>query len=164
MPTISIIEDTRNKVGSHEAKNAYWSANGIVVTRSKLAVGDYCIAPSVAVDSKASIQELAMDIDQEHERFRRELIKAKEMGIALTVLVENADGVRDLDGLAAWVEPAESFVKRKNAKRRISGLRLAKACMTMTDRYGVEWAFCDPYDAGEKVIEILTGGAGHECF
>lgn len=162
MPTISIIEDTRNKIGSHEAKNEYWIANGIVVTRSKLAVGDYCIAPSVAVDSKASIQELAMDIDHEHERFRRELIKAKEMGIALTVLVENEDGVRDLNGLAAWEEPAASFARRRNAKRRISGMRLAKACMTMSDRYGVEWAFCAPEDAGARVVEILEGGSEDE--
>ena len=37
----NIIEDTRNRVGSHAAKNDYWSGEGVSVFRSKLAVGDY---------------------------------------------------------------------------------------------------------------------------
>ena len=160
-PTLQI--DTRQKEAKHSAKHGYFASLGIHCVRTKLYVGDYMfVGGTRAVDTKRDIQELAADIDRDHERFRRELVNAKEAGIALTVLVENADGVRDLDGLTAWVEPAASFARRRHAKRRIGGLRLAKACMTMSDRYGVSWAFCDPREAGAKVIEILTGGAGHE--
>lgn len=158
-----LMEDTRNKPSLHKTKNDYWAEHGIKVIRTKLYVGDYMFVGGVrAVDTKRDIQEIAADIDQQHDRFRRELVNAQEAGISLTVLVENTDGVRDLDGLAAWMEPAASFVRRRHAKRRIGGLRLAKACLTMSDRYGVLWAFCAPEDAGAKVIEILTGGAGHE--
>ena len=161
-PTLQI--DTRQQEAKHSAKHGYFASLGIHCVRTKLYVGDYMfVGGTRSCDTKASVHELAANIDQQHDRFRRELVNAKEAGISLTVLVENADGVRDLDGLAEWVEPAESFVKRRHAKRRISGLRIAKACLTMSDRYGVEWAFCDPSEAGAMVIEILTwGGAEHE--
>lgn len=151
----NIIEDTRNRVGSHVAKNDYWSGEGVNVFRSKLAVGDYCLPPRVSVDSKASIQELAMDIDQEHERFRRELIAARDMGTKLVILVENAHGIRCLADLARWTEPENEFRRRKFAQRRIDGKRIAKACITMQDRYGCAFAFCSPEEAGEKVLRIL---------
>ena len=160
-PTLQI--DTRQQEAKHSEKHGYFASLGIHCVRTKLYVGDYMfVGGTVAVDTKRDIQELAADIDRDHDRFRRELVNAKEAGIALTVLVENADGVRDLDGLAAWVEPAGSFARRRHAKRRIGGLRLAKACLTMSDRYGVSWAFCAPEDAGAMVIGILAGGAGHE--
>lgn len=160
-PTLQI--DTRQQEAKHSAKHGYFASIGLHTIRTKLYAGDYMfVGGTRAVDTKRDIQELAADIDQQHERFRRELMNARDAGIALTVLVENGDGVRDLNGLAEWIEPASSFAKRKNAKRRISGLRLAKACMTMADRYGVEWAFCAPGDAGAKVIEILEGGEGDE--
>lgn len=160
-PTLQI--DTRQKDGLHVLKHEHFASLGIHCVRTKLYVGDYMFVGGVrAVDTKRDLQELAADIDRDHDRFRRELVNAKDAGISLTVLVENEDGVRDLDGLAAWVEPAESFVKRRHAKRRIGGLRLAKACLTMSDRYGVSWAFCAPEDAGAMVIGILTGGAEHE--
>ena len=155
----NIIEDTRNRVGSHAAKNDYWSGEGVSVFRSKLAVGDYCLPPRVSVDSKASIQELAMDIDQEHERFRRELIAARDMGTRLVILVENVHGVRCLADLAKWTEPDHEFRRRKFAQRRIDGRRIAKACMTMQDRYGCRFHFCAPEEAGERVLQILRKGA-----
>ena len=155
MSITSLIEDTRNRVGSHVAKNDYWSGEGVNVFRSKLAVGDYCLPPRVSVDSKASIQELAMDIDQEHDRFRRELIAARDMGTKLVILVENAHGIRCLADLARWMEPENEFRRRKFAQRRINGKRIAKACMTMQDRYGCSFLFCSPEEAGEKVLQIL---------
>lgn len=156
-PTLQI--DTRQKDGLHTLKHEHFTALGIHCVRTKLYVGDYMfVGGTVSCDTKRDLQELAADIDQQHDRFRRELVNARDAGISLTVLVENADGVRSLGDLAGWAEPAASFAKRKHAKRRISGLRLAKACMTMADRYGVSWAFCAPEEAGAKVIEILTGG------
>ena len=159
-PTLQI--DTRQKDGLHALKHEHFAELGIHCVRTKLYVGDYMFVGGVrSVDTKRDLQELAADIDQQHDRFRRELVNARDAGIALTVLVENADGVRSLNDLAGWVEPARSFARRRNAKRRIDGIRLAKACMTMEDRYGVKFAFCAPEEAGAKVIEILTGGAGH---
>ena len=160
-PTLQI--DTRQQEAKHSAKHGYFASLGIHCVRTKLYVGDYMFVGGVrAVDTKRDLQELAADIDRDHDRFRRELVNAKEAGISLTVLVENAHGIRSLSDLAAWREPDADFARRRNAKRRIEGMRLAKACATMSDRYGVSWAFCAPEDAGAMVIGILTGGAEHE--
>ena len=156
------LEDTRQHAGKHEAKHEWWADRGITLVRSKLAFGDYCRPPEVAVDTKASIAELAMDIDREHARFRRELIGARDAGVRLYVLVENDAGVTDLEGLASWTEPDADFRLRKYAQRRIEGKRLAKACRTMSDRYGVTFLFCSPEDAARIVTEILEGRYGPE--
>lgn len=156
------LEDTRQQAGKHEVKHEWWADRGITLVRSKLAFGDYCLPPEVAVDTKASIAELAMDIDREHARFRRELIGARDAGVRLYVLVENDAGVTDLSSLALWTEPDADFRLRKYAQRRIEGKRLAKACRTMSDRYGVMFLFCAPEDAARIVTEILEGRYGPE--
>ena len=150
-----ILEDTRQQRGKHDAKHAWWAENGYALVRSKIAFGDYCLLPAVAVDTKADIAELAHDIDQDHARFRRELAGAREAGVRLVVLTENEDGVADLAGLARWVEPPEDFVRRANARRRLSGERLAKACATMAARYGAEFLFCAPEESAQVVSRIL---------
>ena len=153
----ALIEDTRNKPGHHELKHARWEAIGQPPVRSKLAFGDYALVPPVSVDTKKDIQELAMDITQEHERFRAECEGARDAGCRLVVLVENEDGVRDLDCLRKWREPEASF-RRRRAKMRYSGSRIAAACATMRERYGVEFAFCAPEDAADFVLDILGRG------
>lgn len=159
-----LLEDTRQQgSGSsdkHAVKHECWAAAGVEVVRSKLAWGDYCLPPAISVDTKRSIAEMAQNIDQQHERFRREMEGARDAGVKLVVLVENEDGVTDLASLAAWREGDGQFSKRKNAKRRLEGMRLAKACATMQDRYGVRFEFCAPEDAARRVVEILTEGDG----
>lgn len=150
-----LIEDTRQQKDKHEHKREWWSRNGFALVRSKIAFGDYCLPPEAAVDTKASIAELAYDIDQEHDRFRRELIGARDAGCKLYVLVENDDGVACLADLAGWVESQEDFALRVQAKRRLKGDRLAKACATMEERYGATFLFCAPEDAARTVCELL---------
>lgn len=150
-----LFEDTRQQKGRHRAKHEAWDERGVTLIRTKLAFGDYCLPPVVAVDTKASLAELAYDIDHDHERFKRELIGAREAGVQLVVLVENTEGVRDLESLAAWTESPEAFARRKFTKRRLCGVRLAKACVTMAERYGVRFEFCAPEAAAERIVEIL---------
>lgn len=153
-----LIEDSRQQAGRHGRKHARWAELGVGLIRCKLAYGDYCLPPAVSVDTKASIAELAYDIDHDHERFRRELVGARDAGVRLVVLVENADGVRSLGDLARWVESPEDYGRRKHAKRRLSGDRLAKACATMAERYGVAFEFCGPDEAAGRILEILGAG------
>lgn len=165
MDGLTIIEDTRNKPGKHDAKHDGWAAAGVAVIRSKLAHGDYALPPVVSVDTKKDIYELATDIDQEHERFRAELIGARDAGTQLVVLVENEDGVASLRDLAGWVEAKRHFDMRKRKSgnfkaRRIDGARLAKACSTMERKYGVRFEFCRPSEAAARVVRILTEGGG----
>ena len=156
----ALLCDTRQKQGKHCAKEEWWESNGVPTVRSKVPFGDYCLAPARSVDTKRSIYELAQDIDQEHDRFRRELIAARDAECELTILVENDEGVRSITDLAEWSEPTWHLDMRKkmsgNKKaRRIDGSRLAKACATMEKRYGARFEFCGAEEAAEAIVEIL---------
>ncbi|MEG2533610.1 MAG: hypothetical protein RSB04_11425 [Gordonibacter sp.] len=160
--SLTIIEDTRQQLGEHEQKNEWWGAEGVSVIRCKLAWGDYILPPPVSVDTKRNIAELAQNIDQQHDRFRAECLGARDAGCQLVILVENEHGVRSLSDLAGWMESSKDFAKRKGAKRRYEGLRLAKACATMSRKYSVRFEFCAPEEAAARVVDILTEGGSRD--
>lgn len=160
----ALLTDTRQQAGKHSHKDAWFDEHGIATLRTKVPVGDYCEAPSVSVDTKKDIYELAMDIDRDHERFKREMITARDLGCRLVVLVENTDGIKSLEDLAEWREPMGHLAMRKRSSksvtaRQIHGSRLAKACKTMEARYGVSFMFCHPEESAELICRILGGGA-----
>ena len=165
MDGLTIIEDTRQQAGKHDEKHEGWAAAGVAVIRSKLTHGDYALPPVVSVDTKKDIYELAMDMDKEHERFRAELVGARDVGTQLVILVENADGVASLQDLAGWSETERHFRMRKSKSgnpraRKIEGERLAKACLTMQRKYGARFEFCRPEEAAARVVQILMEGGG----
>lgn len=128
--------------------------------RTKLPFGDYRFVGGLwTVDTKQSLNELASNLHQGHDRFHRECEGAKAAGYQLVILVENGEGITCLDDLEGWMETEAGRRKRKGRKR-LDGKQLAKACRTMSERYGVFWGFCHPYDAGRRIIEILEGGEG----
>ena len=155
----TLLVDTRQQEDKHTLKHEWFKAHGFRLVRTKLYVGDYqLVGGTRTVDTKKDILELASNIDQQHERFRSELINAREAGFQLTILVENEDGVTDLPTLLTWVNPRNSINRRKGLRPPISGERLAKACATMERKYGVRFDFCKPEEAGARVIEILENG------
>lgn len=161
---MGVVIDSRQQRGKHDHKHEYFEKEGVNTTVCALPFGDYALPPSVSVDTKKDIYELAQNIDHEHTRFRNELIKAKEMCCSLIILVENDEGVTDLETLAAWRESAKHYNMRRTKSgnmlaRRIEGMRLAKACSTMQKKYGVRFLFCHPDDAGRTILELLGEGA-----
>lgn len=168
---IAIIEDVNQKLGQHVAKNEAWAREGVKVIRNKLPYGDYVLAPSVSVDTKRDILELAQNLKCDHRRFRDAAIKAMECGTCLVILVENEDGVRSLDDLEEWVEPPEHFKSRVrrnvNSERwRGKDLRTARdgheydkgiahICREMSSKYGMEFDFCSPDESWSAVMRHL---------
>lgn len=183
---MTIIEDTNNKPGKHDMKNAYFQSHGVEVLRQRLPVGDYILVNSkvqnvldrkskrgipvkmmdllgtydIAVDSKNSIQELCGDIcGKSHDRFRDECILAANNGIKLIVLVENEDGITQLSELHKWVNP-RLFIRMRGGGQKYPnatrGVSLMKACYTMMQKYGTVFIFCRPDQAGETISKILT--------
>ena len=153
---MNIIEDTRQQKNKHEQKHTVFEAHGDKLTRCALPVGDYVLYPTVSVDTKASMNEIANNIGgtkEEHERFRRELIKARDNGCHLYVLVENDEGIHNLNDVRRWVNP-----RLIDNPRAITGDRLAKAMATMQERYGVTFCFCSPENAGEAIRYLLERG------
>lgn len=184
---MTIIEDMNNKPDKHQVKNAYFDKNGIEVVRQRLPVGDYVLTNdkmkdvfdrkakrgipvkmmdlvgtySVAVDSKNSIQELCGDIcGKSHERFRDECILAMNNGIQLIILVENEDGITQLSELHKWVNP-RLFIRERGGRQKYPnatrGVTLMKACYTIQKKYGTQFLFVHPKDAGAKIVELLGG-------
>ena len=170
---MTIIEDTGQQAGQHENIHAYCEQNGIILRRQKLNVGDYIIAPKVSVDTKKGMEEVYNNLVQDHDRFRRECIRAQEDGTRLIILIENSDGFRSLDDVLLWRNPrvdkyyekyAFALAAHKHGKSDIripkppmDNKRLVRIMETMHDRYGVEWMFCSRAETGAKVVELLSG-------
>lgn len=158
---MTIIEDTRNKANKHKLKNDYFAACGDHVTRCKLPFGDYALMLTRSVDTKENIYELAQDINNDHARFKAEIVGAMNAGCKLYILTENTDDVNTLADLKVWLESFEHYKLRlaKNPKaKRINGETLAKACETMAKRYGVQFLFCSPEQSAPLIRKLLKEG------
>ena len=85
-----VIVDSREKPKAIERTLQYFRDHGIEYEVSKLLFGDYMDwnRPGVVVDRKQNIAELAKNCTVEHERFRREMEKARKAGATLVILVE----------------------------------------------------------------------------
>ena len=184
---MKIIEDKNNKVGKHDQKNKWFEQNGIGIVRQRLPVGDYILINqkiedvfnrksargisvkmmdllgtyTICVDVKNSILELAGDIcGKSHERFRDECILAMNNGIQLIILVENEDGIAQLSELHKWVNP-RLFIRERGGRQKYPnatrGVTLMKACYTIQKKYGTQFLFVHPKDAGAKIVELLGG-------
>lgn len=150
---MTIVEDSRQQAGKHNQKHADFDAAGVRLIRSKLPFGDYALPPKVAIDTKRSISEIAGNMcgtTDEHQRFKRECVAARDAGTRLVILIENEDGVTDTVSLRRWINPRTPL-----APNCVQGDRLAKAMETMQSRYGVEFRFCKPDEAATIIMEIL---------
>ena len=154
-----IIEDTRQQAGKHNLKHEYFASEGVEVFRNKLPFGDYALWGSLtAVDTKANVDEIAMNIGgKEHARFREECKLARRLGCQLIILVENELGYRCIDDVEAWVNP-----NVHKTARSIEGPRLATAMRTMSERYGVQFMFCAPEESGAIIINLLKNREENE--
>ena len=147
---MTLIEDTRQKIDQHDIKHTYFKQAEIEIIRCALPFGDYCIVPSISIDTKANMDEIASNIGSDHQRFKRECIAAKEAGCQLIILVENTEGITCVNEVHRWVNPEQIY-----RPRAITGERLQKAMLTMSERYGVRFEFCEPEQAAGRIIELL---------
>ena len=148
---VMIIEDTRQKKGEHKLKHEYWSKHNIPVLRCKLPFGDYALPPRVAVDTKKDMNEIATNLSNDHRRVANEVESAYKAGCKLVFLVENRDGIEDIEGVKTWNNP-----RRFVSPKAIKGETLYKIMRTMERRYECEFRFCEPEEAGKIVQEILN--------
>lgn len=166
-----LVEDSRQQRGKHKNVEAYCKQKGIRIVRSKLLVGDYMLAGTgsetgagtggikgnISVDTKTlGIPEIASNCFQEHERFRAECQLAKDLGIQLVILIEEVPPDGDV---AKWRSPLDRYGK---PKYRFDPVTLSKVMQTMTERYNVQFCFCDGRSTGKVLLEILKGENNNE--
>lgn len=127
---------------------------GVKTIASKLYVGDYqsLDKPRLVIDRKKDLQELCGNVTQQHERFRRELVRANEAGIKIIILCEHA-GISTLEDVYFWDNP-----RLKQSQKATTGPALYKSLCTIRDKYNVEFAFCSKQDTGQKIMELLGNG------
>lgn len=148
-----IVEDTRQQANKHKVKHESFAADGDTVFRSKLLFGDYALPPSVAVDTKQDILEIAQNMcgsASEKRRFAKECHTARLCESKLVFLIE--------DGRFSHPKDLLTHTFRLHNGVEISGKQLATAMSVMAHRYGVEFRFCKPADAARIIKEILEDG------
>lgn len=179
----TLYEDVLNKPGKHDIKHEWMQAHGVTVVRLRfdgkhepvpVSFGDYYReGANVIIDTKRDIGEIAKNINgREHDRFKRECVRARDAGYRLIILVENRDGITNLQELEAWTnghccvcgyfrrgdcEPFDSSTKcaKHNTRKPIQGERLARAMSTMSERYGVRFEFCNPHESAKRICDLL---------
>lgn len=155
-----IIEDTRQQEDKHKIKHQWFSENDISLIRCKLPFGDYSLPPKIAIDTKKGLAEIANNIcgaKEEHQRFKRECIRARDAGCHLVFLIENDEGIKDIRQVHLWKNPRTVYYAKA-----VQGSRLEKAMKTMSERYGCEFLFCDYGETGKKIMEILSNYDEHD--
>lgn len=133
---------------------------------SKLMVGDYMNYdnPRLIVDRKQNLSELCSNVCQDHARFRKELMLAKENDIQLIILVEHGKGIEKLSDVVWWDNPRH-WKRRKNVvgkwedveTKAMTGEVLYKVLCTLERKYGCRFCFCDKKDTGKEIVKILSG-------
>lgn len=150
---MNLIIDTREKKDKITHITSYLDDNHIKWYRSKLICGDYQnpLNPTIVIDRKKDLQEVAGNLTQQHERFRRECELAKELGYRMIVLVEEPK-IKSVEEVVKWY----NWRKRSNPKA-IDGKTLRKIMKTMSEKYGIEWCFTTKENCGRTIVELLGG-------
>lgn len=157
---MDFMHDTRDKAGKHDNVEKYLISHGHRFVRSKCFVGDITLIKyqGTSIDLKRDLQEVIGDFltkPGQGERFNfftKECIKAQEFDIRLIFLVEHGGAIRSIEDVKNWVNP-----RLKESPYAVSGQRLYKMMRTYSDRYGVEWRFCDKRCTGRVICELLGG-------
>lgn len=171
----AILEDSRQQAGKHDHVAEWMEAHGVPFMQrsSALPFGDYVRDGSnISVDTKRDVQELAMDVGRDHERFKRECLRARDAGWRLYVLVEEHPEYNDRERLKGWVStvcrrcrhvrcgrckgPSTQGGRRCPAGwKPMQGQTVAAILGRMEERYGVVFRFCARRDTARVICELL---------
>ena len=166
---MQIQVDTREHNKEWERIKGQFDALGVQYFRSKMYVGDYQSLdnPRLVIDRKKDLQEICGNVCQQHERFKAELLRAKEQGIKLIILCEHGADIKSLEDVFCWQNPRKYQIRWKTVNgtrvkdvisaKAVDGNQLYKSLCTIRDRYGVSFIFCTKEETGQKIIEILGG-------
>lgn len=172
-----IVADSRQQAGKHETKHRWFEEHGHQLVVRALNFGDYSLDvqnPKLSIDTKRSVSEVSQNISRDHERFKRECLRARDAGARLVILVENEHGYLTIPDVARWVNdecrrckytyvcdpnakgPCRNPRHKKTKRKPMQGPRLALAMQTMSERYGVEFMFCHPSQSAPIIASMLA--------
>ena len=157
-----IIVDSREKPKAIERTLQYFRDHGIEYEISKLLFGDYMDwnRPQIVIDRKQNIAELARNCTVEHERFRREMEKARKAGATLVILVEQ-NRYKDR---GEWVEvdSIEDLLRWSSPHTMVRGEKVYRVLASWTAKFPLRVEFCDKRSTGRRITEILYSGENEQ--
>ena len=152
-----LIVDTREHANIVKPILKYFDSVGVPYERSKLLFGDFMDFnnPSIVVDRKRNIAELAKNCTVEAERFKKELERAHRANSRLVILVEQ-NRYKDRD---EWkrVEDIADLMLWSSPHTTIRGEKVFRVLSAWVNKYDIEVRFCDKRVTGRKILEILYG-------
>lgn len=159
--------DSREKAKAIQKILKEFDSQGVKYFSSKLLVGDYMNLdnPRLIIDRKQNLQELCGNVCQQHERFKKELIRAIEAGLQLIILIEHGDDIKSLEDVYFWQNPRKHEIRWKTVNgqkiktvvsaKAVDGEQLYKSLCTIRDRYNVRFEFCNKNETGKRIMELL---------
>lgn len=171
---MNIQVDTReHKEEWKRVQKQFDAIEGVSYFRSKLYVGDYQSLdnPRLVIDRKKDLQEICGNVRQQHERFKKELLKAMDAGIQIVILIEHGSDIQCLEDVIFFNQPEttrwrwktvevdgkKKKIREKYQQKAINGNTLYRSLCTIRDRYNVRFEFCEKKDTGKEIIRILGG-------
>lgn len=152
-----LLVDSREKPKAIQTILKEFEKRGVPYSITKLFIGDYQDYgnPFLIVDRKQTIQELAANCTRDHDRFKRELERAKSVGARLVILVEQ-NRYKDRE---RWirVETIEDLMLWESPHTTIRGEKVYRVLRAWIAKYDIVIQFCDKRQTGKKILEILYG-------
>ena len=142
-----IIVDTREK--GNKKILEYFDKKGQDYIISKLDAGDYMIFKqhTTIIDKKDGLLELSHNLcnSLEHERIKREIQRAKEMGCKNFIFLIQDDKIKTADDIRNW----------SSEHTKVKGETLLKIMNTMRKKYDVRFIIVPKKNMGEMIIKLL---------
>ena len=143
-----IVVDTREK--GHKQILKYFDKVEQDYIISKLDAGDYMIYKdySTIIDKKDGLLELSHNLCNtlEHERIKREIARAKELGCSNFIFLIQDSKIKTTDDIKKWTSP----------HTKVKGTTLLKIMNTMKERYDVRFIIVPRKDIGKTIIDLLN--------
>lgn len=147
--------DSREKARAIIKILATFDKQDVKYFTSKLYIADYMSLdnPRRVIDRKQNLSELYGNLCHDHKRFIAEIIRAKEAGIELIILIEHGGTIKSLDDVKSWNNP-----RLKTSPYAWDGQRMYKTMLTVQNKYGIRYEFCTKNKTGARIIELLQEG------
>lgn len=183
--SLTIQVDSREKARAITKIIEEFTKQGVKYYISKLWAGDYMSLdnPRLIIDRKQNLSEICANVCNTHDRFRNELIRAKELDVKLIILIEHSNQIKSIDDVETWKNPRRKVKTRvwiedelkfepfkgyeywepghwemvEVETKAMTGATLAKVMRTQERKYGCEFMFCDKIHTGKKILELLGG-------
>ena len=142
---LEIIVDTREQVNGHVT--SLFDKKKIPYKVRKLDTGDYSamiedmtLEQDIVIERKHNLDEICGNFTVNRERFEREMLRAKAIGIKMFLIIENA----------TW-----SDVYLGNYRSKLDPKSLIASLMSWQVRYNLTIIFCEPENTGKLIFSLL---------